>query len=209
MSTDRKAPLSVASGRKFVTTRLKEHAYPRQTDARTCGIAALAAFRARCDATNGGAFTDYLNQEHTVIARVQSDLHRVASRTGLPWPRLLGTSPWAVARLANRATGLQYHVRFWNESTANDVAAANADGHDVFVFVGERLLPRHVLLFLGEENGQNKESDVVRIFEPASGHEFATARGAVPAKWEGHFPEEQFGWWSRPILAVLPATRSS
>ena len=79
-------------------------AYPRQTSTVTCGIAALAAVAGRC------RFPQYLEATGSEVAAKQAHLHQIASRTGLPWPRFLGTSPWALAALAGRLTGHRYSI---------------------------------------------------------------------------------------------------
>lgn len=79
-------------------------AYPRQTSAVTCGIAALAAVAGRC------RFPQYLEATAPEVAAIQAHLHQIASRTGLPWPRLFGTSPWALAALVGSLTGHRYRI---------------------------------------------------------------------------------------------------
>lgn len=166
--------------------------YPRQVDGYTCGIAALATFSARrdqADADNAdtrrplGVFAQYLSAPQKQITRVQDDLHRLAARTGLPWPRFLGTAPWALARLAHRVTGRPHHLAIWGAQTAAHVAKLNANGHDVFVYVGHRGVPRHVVLMLATGT-----LTTAHIFEPSSGKVYATERQAIPTAWWGKTP---------------------
>lgn len=263
-------------GHISVTDRQEERTYPAQCDQRTCGIAALAAASARAakrqrtqddgerqttgslgqatDEATRRPFAHYETLGPTRVERVQKDAHRLAARTGFPWPRALGTSPWALAALASRATGIRYIVRPWTSTIAARVAMSNASGHDVFIYVGERIIPRHVVLMLGDDltarsllspelscdpassdcqtqpassssasdrqsqpgpplspsqhgsgRGGEKTAGTVRIFEPSIGHVFVTDRHEIPLKWEGTSRKAHWGWWTRPLLAVLPA----
>lgn len=173
-------------------------AYPAQTNQFTCGIAALAACQARVDEASGGILSNYQTFTAEQVKAVQKELHRDASWTGIPWPRFLGTSPWALAKMASRRTGVKYRLRVWSAKTAQAAVLANAHGYDVFVYVGGRVVPRHVVLMLAGEGAQ------MRIFEPGSGQVLSVPRCLGWQKWTGKKPQKHWGWWTRPLLAVVP-----
>lgn len=107
---------------------------PRQVDGTTCGIAALAAVAARA-----GRHPRYLDPAtpRERIDAFQTGLHLLASRVPPPWPLSRGTSPWAVARLAGRATGVRYRMRLWGADRTRDLLdEALMRGQDAFLFVG-------------------------------------------------------------------------
>lgn len=181
--------------------------YPAQTDQRTCGIAALAAFVARNDADNGANFLRYCSASSGDVARLQGDLHRIASWVGMPWPRALGTSPWALATLATRATRRTYRMVAWNASGAEVVREAWAAGFDVMMYTGQQVVPRHVVLLLGRGSAQAcpAHKEAASVFEPASGQIFEISPEELTAKrWSGKAGKAHWGWWTRPLMAVVP-----
>ncbi len=154
-------------------------------------------------------------------------LHRVASRTIFPWPRRLGTAPWALARLASTLTGTTYGVFGWRagpplprSGTSHNMwqrilgrntgvrALLNAiDGNaDCLLYVGgtdrdtrsDRWIPRHVVTILGNES----DCATVRIFEPSSGSNYAVPMPTL-LKPSGQ-PRPEFGNWCFPLLVVAP-----
>jgi hypothetical protein len=64
---------------------------------------------------------------------------RLRGRAQLPWPRALGTPPWAVARELTALTGVRHRTRLVRWSRPAPQAAGA-------LFVGNRWLPRHVVL---------------------------------------------------------------
>lgn len=166
-----------------------------QPDRVSCGATVLVVARMIRD----HAYGEYIGAAPSVADRFREEvlaMHRRVTgpmdrgRLQLPWPRALGTPPWAVARqLGDR------DVRWVRTSPAagyDAVTAATRDRQPVPVYVGSRWLPRHVVLALGEHGG------ALRFFEPARGRlidvspaEFATGRLGL-AGWD-------HAWW-----AVLP-----
>lgn len=71
---------------------------------------------------------------------------RDAGRWQLPWPRTIGTPPWAVRRELETLTGQEHdlHLARWSRETAYERLATYGGA----LFVGSRALPRHVLLVL-------------------------------------------------------------
>lgn len=86
---------------------------------------------------------------------------RDAGRWQLPWPRALGTPPWAVRRELERLTGLDHKVRLarWARTAAYDRLL----GVGGVLYVGSRSLPRHVLLVLPESG------EALRCYQPSQG----------------------------------------
>ena len=200
---------------------------PAQVDDTTCGIAAVAAVAARA----GGGLPElagYLDAPRERVVAVQLRAHELASRVGpVRWPESLGTSPWALARMAGSATGLRYVTRRWGPHTRLLMVKAVAAGEDCFLYVGggttgapagsgrvrtlaegtaarlDRVgmdvVPRHVVAVLGEES----TSDLWAVFDPASGR----VEGVKSSDLWAPKPErrEALGWWRRPLFAVLPA----
>jgi hypothetical protein len=112
----------------------------------------------------------------------------------VPWPRALGTPPWAVARELRLLTGVRYTLhlvrlrrRVW---TRLDRVPP---GLPVAVFVGDRFLPRHVVLVTGVGDGR------ARTYEPASGLDLDVARH----RWERG--DLALAGWDRPWFVVSPA----
>lgn len=139
-----------------------------------------------------------LVSDQATFAHEAATLHRrltsLADTAGgwqVPWPRALGTPPWAVARELRLLTGVAYAVRpvrlgrrVWPalEHVATTRPAA--------VFVGDRYLPRHVVLVTGVEDGR------AQTYEPASGLVVSVRR----ARWEAG--DLALAGWDRPWLVV-------
>lgn len=159
----------------------------RQPDGRSCGAAVLVASRL-VDAAGPSPDRRGFGEQ---VLRAHRELTSTAGNP-LPWPRALGTPPWSLARrLGRRRVRLlvtrRSRVRRWPEITA-----ALRGGGTVPMYVGNRLLPRHVVLALGTVG------DRLRIYEPSKGVTVAETRDAViDARLE------QSGW-RRPWLALLP-----
>lgn len=144
-------------------------------------------------------------------AALHAVTHRRATRTAvagvLPWPRALGTPPWAVASGA-RFLGVGYvHAvvddadRGHLEAALARVRAAVDAGIPVPLFTGgdasrgwRAAVPRHVVLAVGTVG------DGLRIWEPARGA-VLTARREVLA---GGRPHAALGGWRHVAWAVLP-----
>ena len=118
-------------------------AWPKQPDQRTCGPSVVVVARALA-AGQDPALDDF-------SARVLAT-HRALNRW---WPRLLGTTPWAVAR------ALGGRVRWIRGRGYADVLASLPTPTPVFT--GTRWLPRHVVLAVSERDG------VPLVYNPAQG----------------------------------------
>lgn len=142
-----------------------------QPDRRSCGACCLVVARALRDpdyaarlAERGRWAREVLRTHREVTAL------RDRGRLGVPWPRALGTPPWAVARRLRALSGRSWRVRAvrlrGQEGWRADAAAAATDGRPTPLFVGTPRLPRHVTLVVGTE-GRG-----LRVYDPARGSVF-------------------------------------
>lgn len=148
----------------------------RQPDQRSCGAASVLAARAlltdwRPSGDGGGA---EIAEEHRLLTSSRSPRDRLQ----MPWPRAFGTPPWAVANALRTLTGdhLATVMVRPRPAVGYDVLREQLRRRPVAVYVGSRLLPRHVVLAVGETG------DGVEVFDPSRGR---THR--VPHEnWAGH-----------------------
>jgi hypothetical protein len=114
-------------------------------------------------------------------------------RMQMPWPKALGTPPWAVARQLSATSGTTYEVAtvnpFGRRGALRKIVDATSFGHVVPVYVGNRWSPRHVVLVLSPE---------LEVYEPAAGRR-------VQIK-EDDFVNGKLdlGGWEKPWVSVLP-----
>jgi len=168
----------------------------RQPDRRSCGAASLVMARRLADPRYAGLVGD-----QATFARETATLHRrltsLADARGgwqVPWLRAIGTPPWAAARDLRVVTGVPYAVhpvRLDRRRVWPHLAAASPD-RPVAVFVGSRLVPRHVVLVVAVEDG------VAATYEPSSGRLLHVVR----ARWESE-PLRLAGW-DLPWCVVSP-----
>jgi hypothetical protein len=164
-----------------------------QPDQRTCGPSSLVAAHILLDADYRPASfsTDVLALHRS------STSPSFAGRAQLPWPRALGTPPWAVARAMQTFSGVPYRskiVRFGSRSAAfSAVMSAVTDGRPCPLYVGDTWLPRHVVLAVGQSaNG-------VEVYNPRRGTIDELTR---PSFLSGELTI--FGRWDRPWFVVAP-----
>ena len=168
-----------------------------QPDQTTCGPTCLVVARILADeeyAAQAGEPDTFRSQVLALHQRVTS-LRDTTGRMQLPWPSFFGTPPWAVEREMQAITGRSYDsdLVVSGRATAYDrIATATANGHRVPVFVGNRWLPRHVVLALGVVD------DALRFYEPAKGRLVDVSRAS--------FADAKLGLagWDRPWFVVLP-----
>lgn len=191
-----------------------------QTTPRTCAIATALYLAAR----GRGKEPLYRQASDQALRRAEKRLHHYASRQGLPWPRALGTSPWALARLLEQVNGHPYRVARWNRHTQDALRRTLAAGMDCAAYVGgvghvssaktpllhylhsltgalSALIPRHVVGLLAPADNHTGE---VIVAEPAQGRHY-------PLNWEEFLRQAQgrqrratWGNWQRVIAVVLP-----
>ena len=167
----------------------------KQPDQRSCGAACLVAAQGVRDAAYRQRVSDPATFRAEVLAmhgRVTSTVD-VAGRIQPPWPRDLGTPPWAVAnqlagtsRVAHRSVPIRW-------SDGDDAYRRLVDlPRPAALFVGNAWLPRHVVLVLtGSDTG-------LRVYEPSSGRVLDVGRD--------RFIDNRLGLagWDTRWFAVVP-----
>lgn len=167
----------------------------QQPDRRSCGAASLVMARRLVRPRYAGLVTDQATfaQEAATLHRRLTSLSDTAGGWQVPWLRAIGTPPWAVARELLLLTGVPYAVRLVR---LHRHVWTHLDGvgpqRPAAVFVGDRFLPRHVVLVTGIEDGR------ATTYEPASGLTLDVSR----ERWERD-PLGLAGW-DRPWLVVSP-----
>lgn len=170
----------------------------RQPDQRSCGPSSLVVARLLLDERYAGSvlpggssrFRDEVLGLHRRVTRPV-----LAGRLQLPWPRALGTPPWAVARelstipppAASRA-----RLVLRRGPAYERVESALRGGRPVPVYVGSRWLPRHVVLAVGARD------EGLDVYDPAAGRLVAVSRGAFTTS------RLRLSGWDRAWFVVLP-----
>ena len=122
------------------------------------------------------------------------------------WPRSLGTAPWALAHEltvtgGTSAPGTRHRVLAVSPrrrgEAYDDVVRAVGLGHAVPLYVGNRTLPRHVVLVVGGDDA------TLTAYDPASGGPVTITRAAFD---RGAL---RVAGWSEPWFAVLPGGRTA
>lgn len=143
----------------------------RQPDQFTCGAACLVT--ARMAAVP--AYADALVGAERFDAEVWAGhrlLTSVVTPRGLqvPWPRGLGTPPWALARALDDLPGLPGRYRVHplrcpasRAGRLHRLLAPATRRAPLPVYVGSRTLPRHVVLVLGSD------AEGTGVYDPAAG----------------------------------------
>lgn len=145
-----------------------------QPDGYSCGAACLVVARMLADEVYAGRVLPRFDEE--VLAT-----HREVVGW---WPRHLGTPPWALLR----------HLPGTHRPTAPSFerVLAAARTAPVVVYVGNRWLPRHVVLVVAAAHG------TWVVYDPARG-------GLVTVDAEQHAERRlPFGRWTRPWWTLLP-----
>jgi hypothetical protein len=164
-----------------------------QPDQRSCGPSSLVAAHILLDATYRPATfsTDVLALHRQLTSG------SYAGRAQLPWPRALGTPPWAVARAMSSYADAPYRTRVVRLGARDSVFATVADavtaGRPCPLYVGSTWLPRHVVLAV------EPSANGVLVYNPGRGSINELTRESFLA---GHLTI--FGAWRRPWFAVLP-----
>lgn len=173
-----------------------------QPDQRSCGAAILVVARALIDegyaellVRGSHPTTGFVALGEGPVTRFQGEtlaMHRritgpvaASGRPQLPYPRPLGTPPWAVARQLSAGPAGRYVVRqarVDRQGVLASLRAPLARELPVALYVGQRWLPRHVLLLLPAGD------DGPRCYDPAGGgivsftpEQFEA--GALPGRW--------------------------
>lgn len=158
----------------------------RQPDRRSCGAASLVMARRLVDPRYAALVGDQPTFAHeaATLHRRLTSLADAGGHRQLPWPRAIGTPPWAVARDLRLVTGVPYAVHPVRLGRHAWPHLATAEPQrPVAVYVGSLLLPRHVVLVTAVAG------DEAMTYEPSSGRLLAVARG----RWESG-PLRLAGW---------------
>lgn len=133
----------------------------RQPDARSCGAASVLGARALLTPWRPESPTDDILGEHRLLTSSRSPRDRFQ----MPWPRALGTPPWAVANALRALTDEHIATVFVRPRpvVGYDVLREQLRSRPVGVYLGSRWLPRHVVLAVGAVEGG------VEVFDPAQG----------------------------------------
>lgn len=141
--------------------------------------------------------------ERVVMARTNGVLAG-GRRPNLPWPRALGTPPWgakAELELGAARPGTRYAVDVLRQRDSGGLSADFArladvvsEGAPALLYVGNRLLPRHVVLVI--PGGGNR---VLATYDPAS--------GAVAPLRRDELVQRRLGrsGWDVPWVLVQPS----
>jgi len=168
----------------------------QQPDRRSCGAASLVMARRLVHERYAGLVADQATFAHeaaTLHRRLTSPVDTAGGRQ-VPWPRALGTPPWAAARELRLLTGTPYGVRLvrWHRDVWSHLHGVGP-ARPAAVFVGDRLLPRHVVLVTEVRDGG------ATTYEPSSG----TTTDVARERWERG--DLALAGWDRPWLVVGPA----
>ena len=183
-----------------------------QPDTTTCGSCVLVVARVINDPTYArslvegegrGTLQDRFKQRALAMHRLTSRFKDSGGGWQLPWPKALGTQPWALAReMSNEAgeRGKTYSavpmLPGQRSGTFRRVARLAGSGHAVPLFVGDRWSPRHVVLVLPDDGATDRE---VRIYDPASGNRYPITETDFSA---GHL---DVAGWQVPWVVVPPS----
>ncbi|QWC83993.1 hypothetical protein KLP28_10195 [Nocardioidaceae bacterium] len=169
----------------------------RQPDGTSCGPTCLAVARGLTDpayAERLAAHTgDLIAAEHPLLASYRSPTGGLQA----PWPRALGTSPWALRAALQGLTGRAYATILLPSDPVAAfarVAAVAGTPEPAALYVGGRLLPRHVALVLGGDGHR------LSVYEPAVGARLVLTAADVAR-------DPRVAGWSRWWLLLSPARR--
>lgn len=178
-----------------VARMLLDHAYGEFIATGTHPVSGPASGYSLPGSVAGRFRYEVLDMHHRVTGPVDASGH-----VQLPWPRSLGTPPWAIARQLS-ATGSVLHPRVahtvqpaWPglDGLFDRISAATAQGRPVALYVGNRWLPRHVVLALGQVDGR------LRCYEPSRGRLVDVDRASFMTSRLG------LSGWDRLWFAILP-----
>ena len=163
----------------------------RQPDPRSCGAASVVMARLVRDPATPAPTPEQFRSDVLACHRRLTAAHS-SGRWQVPWPRALGTPPWAVRHELEAVTGREHVVRLarWSPEASYDVLAASGG----VLYVGSRALPRHVLLVLPGAAGG------LRCYQPSRGTVVVLPREQLV---EGRLTD---AGWPRAWFAVTPRT---
>jgi hypothetical protein len=166
----------------------------KQPDQRSCGPSCAVVARMARDPAYADATEPRFDEEVLETHRRVTGARDASGALQLPWPRALGTPPWALARqLGVAGTAYRWRVaRFDRADAFRRVVDGVQAEQPVVVYVGSGLLPRHVVLALGEAD------DELEVYDPASGRLTRVTREAFLGRSLG------LSGWDVPWFTVEP-----
>lgn len=135
----------------------------RQPDARSCGAAVTVVHRMLTDPDYADHVHDDFADEVLATHRRLTGWRHPAGGLQVPWPRALGTPPWSIAQELTYRTRAAHSVRWiapWRRDVALEALREALVAAPVPLYVGNRWLPRHVVLVVGPD---------LLTYNPASG----------------------------------------
>ena len=140
-----------------------------------------------------GSVKDRFGAEALAMHERVTGVADARGRAQLPWPKALGTPPWAVARQMSAVSGTPYDSSainpFNRRSALRKIVDATSFGHVVPLYVGSRWLPRHVVLVMTPE---------LDVYEPSIGRRVRISEDDfVKGKLD-------LGGWPKAWISVLP-----
>lgn len=176
----------------------------KQPDQRSCGPSSVVAARMLVDPSYADAVREAPDDRFAADVlrthrRATSAI--VAGRLQVPWPRALGTPPWAVARELSAVSGpgvpasrYGWRLSVLRPGAAFTRAAAGVDaGRPVGLYVGNAWLPRHVVLAVGRAS-----EHALWVYDPARGARVEVTENALESR------SLAFGRWDRVWFDVSP-----
>ena len=134
----------------------------KQPDPQSCGAASALAAKALLTGWRPTDADAEIRTEHRILTSAVSPRDRFQ----MPWPRALGTPPWALVNTMRQLTGRHIATVLARPrpAIAYDVLREElGTDRPVGVYIGNRWLPRHVILAVGATE------DGVQVFDPARG----------------------------------------
>ena len=163
---------------------------PVQQSPVTCGSACLTVARMlvnpqfarwittgegpRVDAPPGDTEAERFAAYERVVMDRTNRLYAGGRRLNVPWPRALGTPPWGAKKeleFGASRRGTRYTVEVLRTDLAKRLRADHArlvevvdDGEPALLYVGNAVLPRHVVLVLPGDGDR-----VLDVYDPTTG----------------------------------------
>jgi hypothetical protein len=178
--------------------------HPRQPDQRSCGASVLVMERALRDEDYARWLVEDADRFGEESLGTHARTTRPVTAAGslqIPWPRALGTPPWAVANDLGASTRRTWVAKLALTRTPafDALVVAVAAGSASPLYVGSRWIPRHVVLVVGVDvDGPTVHSRSLRCYEPSSGRVLTVTRerflGAT----------FRLAGWNKPWCIVVP-----
>lgn len=183
-----------------------------QPDDISCAATGLVLLNAAYDP----ALAAWLERDPQVrLPEATAAMHRRATRATigpLPWPRILGTPPWGVAR-ETRVPGVVYRHRPVDDTddrlmdqVLDLIVSATTQQIPVPLYSGgdlrggwARAMPRHLVLAL-----PSTDRDRLRIYEPGRGRIEVIAADDLRARTT---PHRALGGWTHLAWILVPLVR--